>query len=56
MLRTRDRVAPLYVSPGHRCDQASAEALILATTRKYRLPIPTRLAHEHVNEVRRAGH
>ena len=55
VLRTRDRVAPLFVSPGHRCDQAGAEALVLATTRKFRLPIPARLAHDYVNEVRRAG-
>ncbi len=55
VLRTRDRVAPLFVSPGHRCDQESAEALVLATTRKLRLPIPTRLAHDYVNEIRRAA-
>jgi len=55
VLRTRDRVAPLFVSPGHRCNLESAVELVLATTRKYRLPIPSRLAHEYVNEVRRAG-
>jgi deoxyribonuclease V len=55
VLRTRARVAPLFVSPGHRCDLESAVALVLATTRKYRLPIPSRLAHDYVNEVRRAG-
>jgi deoxyribonuclease V len=55
VLRTRARVAPLFVSPGHRCDLESAVALVLATTRKYRLPIPARMAHEYVNEVRRAG-
>jgi deoxyribonuclease V len=55
VLRTRARVAPLFVSPGHRCDQESAVALVLATTRKYRLPIPSRMAHEYVNEVRRAS-
>ena len=54
VLRTRDRVAPLFVSPGHRCDIESAVGLVLATTRKYRLPIPARLAHDYVNEVRRA--
>ncbi len=55
VLRTRANVAPLFVSPGHRCDLESAVALVLATTRKYRLPIPSRMAHEYVNEVRRAG-
>ena len=55
VLRTRPKVAPLFVSPGHRCDLESAVGLVLATTRKYRLPVPARLAHEYVNEVRRAG-
>jgi deoxyribonuclease V len=54
VLRTRDRIAPLFVSPGHRCDLESAVALVLATTRKYRLPIPSRIAHDYVNEVRRS--
>lgn len=53
VLRTRSRIAPLFVSPGHRCDLESAVKLVLATTRKYRLPIPSRMAHEYVNEIRR---
>ena len=56
VLRTRDRVAPLFVSPGHRCDIEGAVGLVLATTRKLRLPIPARLAHDYVNEIRRASH
>jgi deoxyribonuclease V len=55
VLRTRPRVAPLFVSPGHRCDLESAVGLVLATTGKLRLPIPARMAHEYVNEVRRSG-
>jgi len=55
VLRSRDRVKPLYVSVGHRCDLESAVSLVLATTRKYRVPVPTRLAHDYVNEVRRAA-
>jgi deoxyribonuclease V len=55
VVRTKDRVKPLFVSPGHKCDQESAVALVLATSGKYRLPTPTRQAHEFVNEVRRAG-
>ena len=55
VVRTRDRVAPLFVSPGHRCDLEGAVELVLETTRKYRLPIPARLAHEYVNEIRRAS-
>jgi deoxyribonuclease V len=55
VVRTRARVAPLFVSPGHRCDLESAVNLVLATTTKYRLPIPSRLAHDYVNQVRRSA-
>jgi deoxyribonuclease V len=55
VLRTRARVAPLFVSPGHRCDLEGAVGLVLATTCRYRLPIPARMAHDYVNEVRRAA-
>jgi len=44
VLRTRDAVRPLFVSPGHRIDtQASAE-LVLACTGRYRIPEPLRCA------------
>ncbi|RZL07647.1 MAG: hypothetical protein EOO62_16745 [Hymenobacter sp.] len=44
VLRSKDRVLPLFVSPGHRCDQATATRLTLACLRGYKLPEPTRLA------------
>jgi deoxyribonuclease V len=53
VVRTKDRVKPLFVSPGHRCDLESAVGLVLATSGKYRLPTPTRMVHDFVNEVRR---
>ena len=53
VLRTKDRVNPLFVSPGHKCDLESAVDLVLSLTGKYRLPGPARMAHEFVNEVRR---
>lgn len=52
VLRTRDRVRPLYVSPGHLCDHDAARRLTLAATTRYRLPEPTRLAHQLVSHVR----
>lgn len=55
VLRTRAKVKPLFVSPGHLCDGESAERLVMETTGKYRLPIPARMAHEFVNDVRRAA-
>jgi deoxyribonuclease V len=54
VLRTRDRVKPLYVSPGHLCDLASAIRIVLENTPQYRLPVPARLVHEYVNDLRRA--
>jgi deoxyribonuclease V len=54
VLRTRTGVKPVFVSPGHLCDQASAVRVTLATATKYRLPEPTRLAHQCVSALRRA--
>ena len=45
VLRTRDRVKPVYISPGHLCDIPSAIAITLRCTSKYRLPDPIRSAH-----------
>ncbi len=46
VLRTRPGVAPLYISGGHRVSLASAIALTLACTGRYRLPETTRAAHK----------
>jgi deoxyribonuclease V len=53
VLRTRSRVKPLFVSSGHLCDLQSAIAITLAAAPTYRIPIPTRLAHQYVNDLRR---
>jgi deoxyribonuclease V len=55
VVRTRSRVRPLYVSPGHLCDLDGAVSVVLATTVKYRLPVPSQMAHHYVNEIRRAA-
>ncbi len=55
VVSTKDRVKPLFVSVGHRCDLDSAVALVLKTSGRYRVPTPLRMAHEDVNEVRRAS-
>ena len=44
VLRTKDNVRPLIVSPGHRVSLARAPELVLACVTRYRLPEPTRLA------------
>jgi deoxyribonuclease V len=53
IVRTKDRVKPVFVSVGHKIDLGSAVELILGTCRGYRLPEPTRQAHLHVNALRR---
>jgi deoxyribonuclease V len=53
VLTTRDRVKPLYVSPGHKTDIPTATEIALACTRRYRMPEPTRLAHLLTNRLRR---
>jgi deoxyribonuclease V len=46
VLRTRNNVKPLFISPGHRVSIKSAMELTLACTTKYRLPETTRFAHK----------
>ena len=53
VLRTRERVKPVYVSAGHRVSQKTAVALTLACVTRYRLPEPTRLA-DKLSKARRA--
>lgn len=45
VLRTRDRVKPLYISIGHRISLPTAVEYVLRCTPKYRLPETTRQAH-----------
>jgi deoxyribonuclease V len=54
VLRTRDGVKPLYISPGHRCDHAGAVRLTLAATTRYRMPEPTRRADQLVGALRQS--
>ena len=44
VLRTKDKVQPLYVSAGHRISLATATDYVLQCAPKYRLPETTRLA------------
>jgi len=53
VVRSRRGVKPLFVSVGHRSDLESAVDLILSLTPKYRIPVPTRLAHDEVNRARK---
>jgi deoxyribonuclease V len=53
VLRTRDGVKPVFVSPGHLVDHASSRRIVLACTTRYRLPEPTRLADRLAGEEKR---
>ncbi|MBN1162029.1 MAG: deoxyribonuclease V [Dehalococcoidales bacterium] len=46
VLRTRTGVKPLYISVGHMIDLPSAVYWVMNCCRGYRLPEPTRLAHQ----------
>src|ERR687885_1895885 len=52
-LRTKRRVQPVYVSPGHLIDLEGAIDLTLRCDGGYRQPEPTRRAHLLVNALRR---
>jgi deoxyribonuclease V len=52
VLRSAARAKPVFVSPGHRIDIASAVAVVRATLSGYRHPAPTREAHMAANRLR----
>ncbi len=53
VVRTRERVSPVFVSVGNHIDLASSVELVLACCTKYRLPEPTRQAHNAANRLRK---
>jgi deoxyribonuclease V len=53
VIRTRDNVKPLYVSPGHLVDMGDCLRIVLGATKKYRLPEPIRYAHRMAGIVAR---
>jgi deoxyribonuclease V len=52
VVRTRSRVKPVFVSVGHKCTLEDAIRITLACTTRYRIPEPTRLAHQAVSKLR----
>lgn len=51
--RSKSRTAPVFVSPGHHMGLQNTLEVIRQCTGKYRIPEPTRLAHELVNRFRK---
>jgi len=52
VLRTKRKVKPVYVSPGHRISHRRAIEIVLACCRGYRIAEPIRQAHLLVNRMR----
>jgi len=46
VLRTRDNVKPLFVSPGHLVSTDDCLTVVLKATTRYRIPEPIRYAHK----------
>ncbi len=44
VLRSKDNTLPLFISPGHRVDLATAVGMVEQCLTRYRLPEPTRIA------------
>lgn len=55
ILRTRTGVKPVFISQGHRMTLERALEITSASLGRFRLPEPTRIAHQHVNEARLEG-
>jgi len=51
-LRSKSNVSPVFISPGNKMDMDDSLHVMQACLGKYRIPEPTRLAHELVNRFR----
>jgi deoxyribonuclease V len=54
VVRTKPRTNPLFVSPGHKVSVDTATRIVLDSVRGYRLPEPTRQAHNLITEYKKA--
>jgi len=52
VVRTRTNVKPVFVSVGNRCRLKEAVGIALTCATRYRLPEPTRLAHQLVGRIK----
>ncbi len=53
VLETKKNANPLYISPGHLIDFEDSLKIVKTCLKGYRLPEPTRLTHNLVNQLRR---
>ncbi len=52
ILRTRDGVKPLWVSPGYKTNLEVAIEVVLNSLKGYRIPEPLRIAHRAADQLR----
>ncbi|MEB3197269.1 MAG: deoxyribonuclease V [Candidatus Sericytochromatia bacterium] len=52
VFRSKNRVAPLFISVGHLVNRKSAQEFVASCCQGYRLPEPTRLAHTALHHAR----
>jgi deoxyribonuclease V len=53
VLRTKNNVRPLFVSPGHKIDLRGSIEVVLRCVRKYRIPEPLRMADSLSKKIRK---
>jgi len=54
VVRTRDHVKPVFISPGHRIDLKASVEIVLKCVSRYRLPEPLRRADFLSKKIKRA--
>jgi len=52
VVRTQSRIKPVFVSVGNKCTLEDAVSVTLACAARYRIPEPTRLAHQVVSRLK----
>jgi deoxyribonuclease V len=52
VVRTRSNVKPVFVSAGHKCRLSDAVRIVLDCCGRYRLPEPSRIAHQTVTKLK----
>jgi deoxyribonuclease V len=53
VLRTKDKVKPVYISPGNLVTLEDTLSFMNSLEGRYRIPEPTRLAHNYLQKVRK---
>jgi deoxyribonuclease V len=51
VLRTRDNIKPLFISPGHRINLSTSNQFILNSCKGFRFPEPLRKAHQLAERI-----